>query len=104
MPARAQEPSDLDAAVRRDFPGWEVFARETGDLDGDGVDDDAAILFRPGKGEEPGRALLAVYRGAKTGLPSLLVKADKAICVGCGGVKAAFDQPLGELSIARGVL
>lgn len=99
--AAAARAEDLDAAVKRDFEGWRIFEQASGDINGDGAADTAAILFKPAKEEgAPGAAMLAVYVAG-----ALHTQAPKAICVGCGGPKAAFDQPLGTLKITdKGLL
>jgi hypothetical protein len=95
----------IDTPVHQDFPGWKVFQQVAGELNGDGNPDVAAILSKPAEGtDENGQALLVVYVGDGHGGYKLAVQAPKAICVGCGGPKAAMGEPLGELSISRGQL
>lgn len=95
----------LEEAVKRDLPGWSVNRSAQGDLDGDGIPDDAAILDRTPAGADRKEALLVVYLSDAHHERHLKTKAPKAICVGCGGPKAIFDEPLGELEIRpKGIL
>ncbi len=95
----------IDTPVRHDFPGWKVFQQVAGELNGDGNPDVAAVLSKPAEGtDENGQALLVVYVGDGQGGYKLAVQSPKAICVGCGGPKAAMGEPLGALSIVKGQL
>lgn len=100
--ARAAEP---ESVIRRDFPGWKIHQQVRGSLNGDIDDDVAAILSKPAEGtDENGQALLVVYLDDGHGGYKLHTKARKAICVGCGGPKAAMGEPLGDISISKGLL
>jgi hypothetical protein len=104
LPSLARAES-LDAAVKRDFPGWSVNRSAEGDLDGDKAVDVAAILDRrPAGADATKEALLVVYRSDEKHALQLLSKSPKGICVGCGGPKAIMGEPLGELEIAKGIL
>jgi hypothetical protein len=82
-----------------------VHREAAGDLNGDGKPDFAAILSKPAEAtDENGQALLIVYLNDGKGGYKLHTKSAKAICVGCGGPKAAMGEPLGELAISRGLL
>jgi hypothetical protein len=95
----------IEAAIRHDFPGWKIHQHVRGSLNGDIDDDAAAILSRPAEGgDKNGQALLVVYLDDGHGGYKLHTKARKAICVGCGGPKAAMGEPLGEIEISRGLL
>lgn len=100
-PARADTIEDV---TKRDFSGYDLFAQTAGDLNGDSKTDYVAIMFKPAKSDdEQGEAMLAIYLADGDKL-KLHTKADKAICVGCGGPKAVSAQPFGDLSITGGVL
>ena len=99
--ARAE---DIDALIGNKFSGWTVYQHAEGDLNGDGKPDIAAILSKPAEAEDNGQALLVVYFDDGKGGYTLNTEAEKAICVGCGGPKAAFGEPVGELSISKGIL
>lgn len=93
--------ADIDALLAKDFPGWDIDHQVTGNLDGDNTPDAAAVIWQQPKDEESrGNALLVVYLNGK-----LHTKAENATCIGCGGPKASFDQPLGTLKITdKGLL
>lgn len=101
-------PDLVERQVAPAFPGWTVVRKASGDLNGDGVADLAVTLQKPAPGQgEDGRykALLAVFLSGQGGKLRLHTRAGKAVCVGCGGPKAPFDEALGDLSIsAKGVL
>ena len=100
--ARAAEPGSM---IHHDFAGWKIHQLVRGSLDGDADDDLAAILSKPAEGnDENGQALLVVYLDDGKGGYKLHTRARKAVCVGCGGPKAAMGEPMGELSISRGLL
>lgn len=100
--AWAAEP---DSFIHRDFPGWKIHQQVRGSLNGDIDDDMAAILSRPAEGtDENGQALLVVYLDDGHGGYKLHTKARKAVCVGCGGPKAAMGEVLGEVDISKGLL
>jgi len=103
IPMLAAGAADLDAKLERSLPGWTVDSKAEGDLDGDGVSDVAAILVKNAGGAKSD-PVLAVWFGAADGSVRLIARAPKATCIGCGGVKAPMDEPLGALSIANGVL
>lgn len=101
-PAQAAGP---ESVIHRDFPGWKIHQQVRGSLNGDIDDDVAAILSKPAEGNDVnGQALLVVYLDDGKGGYRLHTKARKAICVGCGGPKAAMGEPMGELSISKGLL
>jgi hypothetical protein len=96
---------DIGTPVSHDFSGWTTHQVAQGDLNGDGNPDAAIILSKPAEGDdENGQALLVVYLDDGQGNYKLHTEAPKAICVGCGGPKAAMGEPLGELSIVKGQL
>jgi hypothetical protein len=97
---RAETPAQ---AVARGLPGWTIHEQVQGPLAGG--QDFAAVLTKPDQSPEKLAALLVVYTADGPGSLRLRVKAPKAICVGCGGVKAPMNEPLGRLAIdERGVL
>lgn len=71
-----------------------------GDLNGDGVLDQAEIVWTEGNKNPPD---LIITLKKKDGTDQK-IKSPKAICLGCGGPKAIMDYPLGELSIIKGIL
>lgn len=71
-----------------------------GDLNGDGVLDQAEIVWTEGTKILPS---LIITLKSKDG-PDQKIKSPKAICLGCGGPKAIMGYPLGELSIIKGIL
>ena len=95
----------IEAAIAHDFPGWKIHQHVRGNLNGDIDDDAAAILSKPAEGTDAnGQALLVVYLDDGHGGYKLHTKAANAICVGCGGPKAAMGEPLGEIAISKGLL
>lgn len=103
QPARADD--GIEAVAAHDFAGWKIYQQVSGDLNRDGKLEVAAILSRPAEGtDENGQAMLAVYLNNGEGGYKLLTQSPKAICVGCGGPKAAMGEPLGELSISKNLL
>ncbi len=100
----------ITEVLKSKFPDWELFeSRQViGDLNGDGIKDFAAILSKEVPADKDNEAkkeaLLVVFFGDAKESYQLKLQAPKAICVGCGGMKAEFGAPLGELSIANGVL
>ena len=102
---QAARADDIGATISEKFSGWTTHQVINGDLDGDGKPDVAAILSKPPEGDDDkGQALLVVFLADGKGGYALNTQSEKAICVGCGGPKAAFGEPLGELSIAKGLL
>ena len=104
-PAAAAEPVETQIAAQ--LPGWTLAQVAKGDLNGDSLTDVAVTLRRPGpKGDgAPGKAMLAIFLGGPGGTLRLHTKAPKAVCTGCGGAKAPFDEVLGTPSIsAKGIL
>lgn len=116
-PDAAAEEKALTALLAG-FSSWTVHTQASGDLNGDGLSDVALVLRREsseatepgskggsgGEAEEQVEALLVLALRDPSGAYRVHTRAPKAICVGCGGVKAPFGEPLGELSIERGVL
>lgn len=103
LSARADE---IEDAVKADFSGWDIYKQAAGDLNGDGQADAAVIMFKRSEKEEDagGAAVLAVYL-KQDGKLKLHTQSEGAICVGCGGPKAIFNEPLGELKITdKGLL
>jgi hypothetical protein len=85
------------------FPGWTMERKAAGDLNGDSRVDVVVTLRREGK--ETAQGMLAVFLCEADGKLRLHTRAPKAVCVGCGGPKAPFDEVLGEPSITpKGIL
>lgn len=93
---------DIQPLVNNKFPGWKVYQQVEGDLNGDTMPDVAAILYKESDSES-GQTQLVIYLNDGKGGYQLNTLASKAICVGCGGIKAG-PGPLGELSIQKGQL
>ncbi|MEZ0261580.1 MAG: hypothetical protein ACAH80_11265 [Alphaproteobacteria bacterium] len=111
LPAMAEDTSGwppLHVALLRDFSKWQVYDEAYGDLNGDGIKDAAVIMFlEPKDGEERGSAAVAVLFGIdKDGKEfKMHAQAGGATCVGCGGPKASFTDPMGKLGITdKGIL
>jgi hypothetical protein len=103
---RAPTP-EIIQRVAKDFAGWEVDAWGEGDLDGDKRADLVVTLKQPaGKGKTEAGAgdvapptWLAVYVRAAGGELRLHTRAQHAVCLGCGGMKAGPDEIVGTPSI-----
>ena len=111
FPAYAEDTTGwppLHVALQRDFSKWKVYDEAYGDLNGDGDDDAAVIMFlEPENSDDRGSAAVAVLFGVdKEGKDfKMQVQAGGATCVGCGGAKASYSDPIGKLGITeKGIL
>lgn len=102
LPAFADK---IEDTIKQDHAGWSVFQQASGDLNGDSKADAVAILTRPaGPEEDSVEALLVVYLAFEDAF-RLHTKSPLAICVGCGGPKAAIGQPFGDVAVTdKGLL
>jgi hypothetical protein len=82
-------------------PAFALGARiVVGDLNNDGIEDRAEIIWK-GQGSLP---VLVVTLKNVDGSVASKIESAGAICLGCGGPKAVIGEPLGELSIQKGIL
>ncbi len=73
----------------KEEPKFEVYSEVTGDLNHDHKDDKVEVLFK-----KPNNAYLKISLSDGT-----LINSPKGICVGCGGAKSLWGEPLGVFSI-----
>lgn len=86
--------------------GWSVETEVSGDLNGDGTTDIAAVLIQDipesaetGAGDELGRVLLVLLGDEKEGFVPAGVNDDLLLCRGCGGMREHVG-----IEIAKGVV
>ena len=114
MPAELLFAGKFENDMKRAFPGFKLYQKAEGDLNGDRAADYVAILWNgdgviddmasPSWNPDALKALLVIYFNDGKGSYHLQTTAPRAICVGCGGVKAIMGKPLGNLNIKKGVL
>ncbi len=91
----------IENNIGRDFRGFSVFEKVAGDLNGDGVVDYVATLWKNHLRTAP----VVVYFGNGKGDFILQTKAPVANCFWCGGMKGTPNEPIGRLSINnKGIL
>ncbi len=108
MPVLADDDAHemLHAALQDGFSKWKLYQETWGDLNDDGIKDAAVMMFlEPKDADDRGKAAIAVLLGEKGGTYKIHTQAGGATCVGCGGPKASFTDPMGTLAITgKGIL
>ncbi len=88
--------SSPDVFCREDLAtGYDLFSKTSGDLNNDSLEDVVEIYFK-----KPEATFLKITLSEESS-PSkkLVILAPKAVCVGCGGAKSSWGEPLGVYSI-----